>query len=72
MNVPKMLYQLSEEEINDALNQVPIYIAQWMRAAGIKASSEADDGYDIYGPVKETILKQWEKARKLHPENEDW
>lgn len=61
----KKLHELSEEEILSAVNQVPVYIAQWMKEVGIKYGSDTSDGYDIYDLVKKTILEQWMKARGI-------
>ncbi len=67
----KKFHQFSEEEIAIVVNQLPIYIAKWMREAGIRTGPDINGGNDFYEPVKKIILEQWEKARELHGEGED-
>ena len=61
----KNLHDFSEEEIVTVVNQLPIYIGQWMREVGIRQVAEAGEGENIYESVKEVIMEQWAKAREL-------
>lgn len=67
----KNFHEFSEEEIITVVNQLPIYIGQWMREVGIRQVSDINEGDDIYESVKKVIMEQWEKARTLHGESEE-
>ena len=67
----KKFHHFSEDEIATVVNQLPIYIAQWMRETGIRPGPDINGGDDFYEPVKRLILEQWEKARVLHSEDAD-
>jgi len=64
----KKLHEFSEKEIIAAINQMPVFVAQWMKEVGIKYGSDLNEGYDIYEPVKKAILDEWLKAREIQKE----
>ena len=65
----KNFHDFSEEEIVTVVNQLPIFIGQWMREVGIRQVSGINEGDDIYESVKKVILEQWAKERELHGES---
>lgn len=65
----KNLHEFSEEEVITVVNQLPIYIGQWMREVGIRQVSDINEGDDIYESVKKVIMEQWVKERELHGES---
>lgn len=67
----KNFHEFSEEEIATVVNQLPIYIGQWMREVGIRQVSDINEGDDIYESVKKVILERWSEARSLHGESEE-
>lgn len=67
----KNFHEFSEEEIETVVNQLPIFIGQWMREVGIRQASGINEGDHIYEPVKKVILEQWANARSLHGESEE-
>jgi len=67
----KNFHEFSEEEIVTVVNQLPIYIGQWMREVGIKQVSDINEGAHIYDSVKKVMMEQWTKARDLHGVSED-
>ncbi|MDT8316746.1 MAG: hypothetical protein RQ824_01995 [bacterium] len=64
----KNLHEFSEEEIITVVNQLPIYIGQWMREVGIRQISDFNEGERIYESLKQVMMEQWAKARDLHGE----
>ena len=62
----KNLHEFSEEEVITVVNQLPIYIGQWMREVGIRQVSDINKGDNIYESVKKVIMEQWGKERELH------
>jgi len=66
----KNFHEFSEEEIVAVVNQLPIYIGQWMREVGIRQVSHIDEGDDIYESVKKVIMERWSEARSLQGESE--
>ena len=67
----KKFHEFSEEEMITLVNQVPIYIANWMRELGIRQFTDINEQNDIYESVKKVILEHWEKARALHGDGEE-
>ena len=67
----KNFHEFSEEEIATVVNQLPIYIGQWMREVGIRQVSDINEGDDIYESVKKVILERWSEARSLYGESEE-
>ena len=67
----KNFHEFSEEEIATVVNQLPIYIGQWMREVGIRQVSDINEGDDIYESVKKVMMEQWTKARDLHGMSEE-
>ncbi len=65
----KNLHEFSEEEVITVVNQLPIYIGQWMREVGIRQVSDINEGDNIYESVKKGIMEQWVKERELHGES---
>ena len=63
----KKLGEFSEAEITDAINQVPVYLAQWMKAMGIKPEPGSIEEPDLYEHVKKAIMKEWQAVR-VEPE----
>jgi len=67
----KKFQDFSEDEIITAVNQIPIYIATWMREVGIRKLSEIDEENDIYDAVKKVIMDAWERAKEMHGDSEE-